>query len=468
MSERLPLHDITPTARPAPVAGVASSAGKIQTRAFSGRYRRLRLLVGAVLLSLYFATPWLHWGERQAVWWNLPERKFYLFGSTFWPQDFILLSGLLIVAAFSLFFITVYAGRVWCGYSCPQSVWTWLFIWCEQLTEGDRAQRIRLDRSPMGVNKALRRMAKHSLWLALALATALTFVGYFTPIRALASAFFSTTADDWAYIWVTVLTLATYLNAGWLREQICIHLCPYGRFQSVMLDPDSRVVAYDRTRGEPRSSRPAEQAPQERVTGDCVDCTWCVQVCPTGIDIRDGLQLACIGCAACVDACDSVMDKLGRPRGLVGYSSERQLAGQPRRRWRPRLIGYGLVLALMLGLLASAFANRPLAGFDVSRDRMLYRENVSGRVENVYTLKIINKDQQAHRYRLYASGPDDLRLDGTDSVRVAAGEIVTLAVQLSVAATALSAPTHDVLFTLRDEHERVVQAPSRFIGPASR
>lgn len=256
MSNRIPVNDITPPPdESSEYVDLYASRTKIHTRAFKGLFRTLRMAGGAVLLLIFFGTVWLNRNGHQAVWWDLPERKFYIFGATFWPQDFILLSGILIVAAFGLFFITVYAGRVWCGYTCPQSVWTWMFMWCEKVTEGDRNQRIRLDHAPMSAGKLLRKLAKHSLWLMIGFATGMTFVGYFSPIRDLCIELFTGEADGWAYFWVGFFTLATYLNAGWLREQVCIYMCPYARFQSVMFDKDTLVISYDRAVANTRAAQ---------------------------------------------------------------------------------------------------------------------------------------------------------------------------------------------------------------------
>lgn len=476
MNDRIELHNITqPTDNNSDTVDLYAPREKIYTRAFTGLFRNVRMAGGALLFLLYFGTVWLEWGNHQAVWWNLPERKFYIFGATFWPQDFILLSGILIVSAFGLFFITVWAGRVWCGYTCPQSVWTWVFMWCEKLTEGDRHQRIKRDKLPMTGNTFMRKAAKHSLWVFIGSATGLTFVGYFSPIRELLGDFFIGQADGWAYFWVGFFTLATYANAGWLREQVCIHMCPYARFQSVMFDKDTLIVSYDPRRGEPRGARKKDVDYPAQGLGDCIDCTMCVQVCPTGIDIRDGLQIACIGCAACIDACDTVMDKMNYPRGLVSYTTEHALAGQVTRRLRPRLIGYGAVLLIMIGLLTGAFMTRPLVGLDVSKDRMLYRESADGRIENVYSVKIINKDQLDHTYALDASGLPGLKLQGGQAVKVPAGEIVSVPVQLSVAPEQLPAGSQEVIFTLKNtaadrsnSRDTDVHAKSRFIGPSTR
>lgn len=300
-------------------------------------------------------------------------------------------------------------------------------------------------------------------------ATGMTFVGYFSPIRDLCIELFTGEADGWAYFWVGFFTLATYLNAGWLREQVCIYMCPYARFQSVMFDKDTLVISYDPRRGEPRGPRKKETDYQAQGLGDCIDCTLCVQVCPTGIDIRDGLQVECIGCAACVDACNTVMDKMDYPRGLIRYTTEHNLSGQRTRTLRPRLIGYALVLLLMIGLLTTAFCMRTLVGLEVSKDRMLFRENTEGRIENVYSVKIMNKDQVDHTYLLTASGLPDLRLQGLREINVPAGEIISLPVALSSTPQALLSSSNEVIFTLKGiDSDTRVQTPSRFTGPPIR
>jgi cytochrome c oxidase accessory protein FixG len=313
MSERIPVQ-IVEIAEPSTFKKKAASSDRhIHTRSFTGFFRNLRLGGAGFLFLLFFGTVWLNWDGRQAVLWDLADSKFHIFGATFWPQDFILLSALLIICAFGLFAITVFAGRVWCGYTCPQSTWTWVFMWCEKVTEGERNQRIKLDAAPWGPNKLARRAAKHTLWLGVSLLTALTFVGYFTPIRPLTQELFTLQLGGVSLFWILFFTGATYINAGWLREAVCMHMCPYARFQSVMFDRDTLTIAYDPQRGESRGPRKKDANHKAQGLGDCIDCHMCVQVCPTGIDIRDGLQMECIGCAACIDACDSIMDKMSYP-----------------------------------------------------------------------------------------------------------------------------------------------------------
>ena len=378
MSEHIPVQIIESFEASRPKAATVKSTHRdnaIHTRSFTGLFRTLRLVGAGFLFLLFFGTVWLSWDGRQAVLWDLSESKFHIFGATFWPQDFILLSGLLIIAAFGLFTITVFAGRVWCGYTCPQSTWTWLFMWCEKVTEGDRNQRIKLKAAPWGINKIARRTAKHALWLAISVMTALTFVGYFTPIRPLATELLTLEMAGVSLFWVLFFTGATYLNAGWLREAVCMHMCPYARFQSVMFDKDTLAISYDVARGEARGPRKRGADPKQAGLGDCIDCHMCVQVCPTGIDIRDGLQMECIGCAACIDACDSVMDKMGYDRGLVRYTSEHELQGGKTHLLRPRLIGYAVVLLAMIGALVVALNQRSMVSLDVIKDRGLFREN---------------------------------------------------------------------------------------------
>jgi cytochrome c oxidase accessory protein FixG len=470
MTEQIPVRNVTPPSKSEASGDLYAAREKIYTRAFSGLFRNLRLVGGALLFVLYFGTVWLTWNGRQAVWWDLPERKFYIFGATFWPQDFILLSALLIICAFGLFFITVFAGRVWCGYTCPQSVFTWVFMWAEKVTEGDRNQRMKLDKAPMSADKFLRKAAKHSIWLAVSLAIGITFVGYFTPIRDLVPDLVTLQVGGWALFWVGFFTLATYGNAGYLREQVCIYMCPYARFQSVMFDKDTLIVSYDPRRGERRGPRKKDADYKAMGLGDCIDCTMCVQVCPTGIDIRDGLQIECIGCAACIDACDTIMDKMNYPRGLISYTTEHNLSGQKTHLVRPRLIGYAVALTAMMGVFAYAVSDRALVKLDVLKDRVLYRENEQGRIENVYTLKVMNKAQTEQTFIIEAVGLEGLKYEGRNEIRAEAGELVTVPVELSMAPEQLPSSTNEVTFHIRSVDDSSIEdeAESRFIGPSIR
>ena len=466
MSQRIPVQQIDPKV----TAKAPSSFGKsIVTRSYQGLFRNIRLYSTAALLALFFLTAWLDWDGRQAVLWDLAGGRFYIFGATFWPQDLILLSALLIICAFGLFFLTVLAGRIWCGYSCPQSVWTWIFLRIEHLTEGERHQRIKLDAAPWSWQKILRRTAKHSLWLIVSAVTALTFVGYFTPIRELSLDLLSFSAGGLSLFWLAFLTSATYINAGWLREQVCLHMCPYSRFQSVMFDDSTLLVSYDAQRGENRGARKKSHDPKALNLGDCIDCTLCVQVCPTGIDIRDGLQLACISCGACVDVCNDVMQHMGYAPNLISYTSERALAGQSTQWLRPRLLGYAATLILMLGGLYWGLDSRSLVSLDVSKDRLMFRENNAGQIENMYLLKIINKTQTSQEYKISMQGSDSLSLSAPNKVRLSAGEIATVAVTVSQFDTAAGGVT-PLTFTVASTSQANISSSSssNFTAPLVR
>jgi len=471
MSERIPVQlvDTFEPSHPNKMKA-KSSDNLIHTRSFTGLFRSLRMSGAGFLFLLFFGTVWLNWGGRQAVLWDLANSKFHIFGATFWPQDFILLSALLIICAFGLFAITVFAGRVWCGYTCPQSSWTWLFMWCEKVTEGERNQRIKLQAALWGPNKLARRAAKHTLWLAISLITGLTFVGYFTPIRPLVEELLSLQLGGVSLFWVLFFTGATYINAGWLREAVCMHMCPYARFQSVMFDKDTLTISYDAARGEHRGPRKREVTPASVGLGDCIDCRMCVQVCPTGIDIRDGLQMECIGCAACIDACDSIMDKMGYARGLVRYTSEHQLQGGTTHLLRPRLIGYSAVLLIMIGALAMALVQRPMVSLDVTKDRGLFRENNLGQIENIYSLKVINKTQQRQQYRLELLDGADFQLHGQTELSLAAGEIADFPVSVAMTAERAKSSSQELAFRLVDQDDPSVfsVANSRFVAPMNR
>jgi cytochrome c oxidase accessory protein FixG len=441
---------------------------KVYPREVDGRFQRLRRIAVFVLLGLFYLLPWIDIGGRQSVLFDLPARRFHVFGLTLWPQDFIFLTWLLVMAGLSLFFFTAVAGRVWCGFACPQTVWTEVFVAIERWIEGDRNRRIKLDRGPWTREKILRKCAKHSAWLLVGLWTGFTFVGFFTPIRTLAAEFATWTPGPWETFWTLFYGFATWGNAGFMREQVCKYMCPYARFQSAMFDRDTLIVAYDTQRGEPRGARPraADRAALGR--GDCVDCKACVQVCPTGIDIREGLQYECISCAACIDACDAVMDRMHYPRGLIRYSSQRALEGSGTRVLRPRTLVYGaLLVVLFAGFLAALALRNPL-GLDVIRDRnALYRLQADGSVENVYTLRILNKDEVAHSVAVRVDGLDGARIE-TDRARfdVAPGSLFSTAVRVRVPPGTLHGG-RGIAFTIEtvDPRGLTARSQSRFIAP---
>ena len=437
---------------------------KIFTRYVGGKFQRLRFYTGWPLLLGYFLVPWLMWGERQAVLFDLPARQFHILGLTVWPQDLWLLGWILMLSAFGLFTVTTIVGRLWCGYTCPQTVWTAIFMWAEQLTEGTRNQRMRLDAAPWSFNKLWRRTSKHVMWLGFAFLTGLTFVGYFTPIRELAFDLF--TADlaavgGWALFWVALFTVGTYVNAGWLREQVCLYMCPYARFQSAMIDKDTLIVSYDAKRGEPRGSRKRNQ---ESDLGDCVNCQLCVQVCPTGIDIRDGLQYQCIGCAHCIDACNQVMEKMNYAPNLVGYTTLTNLDGGKTKLLRFRSVGYATACGVIAaGFLIAVFLRAPLA-IDIMRDRGdLYSEAADGSILNNYQLVLMNKTQQPTELRISVKDTPNIALTSKSSVAVAGGEVVNIPMQLQ--APAATKAMSDVTITVcQPSPGSCVSETTRFIG----
>ena len=397
---------------------------KIYPRAVSGRFAAWRWGLVWLTQLVFYGLPWLQWGSRPAVLFDLEARRFFLFGVVLYPQDFIYLTGLLVVSALGLFLFTAVAGRLWCGYACPQTVYTEIFMWIERRIEGDRAQRIKLDRSPMSAAKLARKGVKHLLWMAVALWTGISFVGYFTPIDALLAALLTLSTGPWETFWVLFYGFATWGNAGFMREQVCKYMCPYARFQSAMFDKDTMIITYDPGRGEPRGPRSRKADPKARPLGDCVDCDICVHVCPTGIDIREGLQYECIGCAACIDGCNQVMDRMGYPRGLIRYTTENALALQldhraiVRRVLRPRVLAYSAILfAITLGIFGHLALRTPLKA-DVMRDSALGREVEDGMVENSYRVQIINPTEQARRFRVTVGGIDSVYVAGESEFEV--------------------------------------------------
>ena len=503
--------------------GLYVSERKVYPREQGGFFQTLRKAAVIWLLGMYYGFAWLQWDDRQAVLFDLPARKFYVFGLSFWPQDFFYLALLLIMAGLTLFFFTALAGRLWCGYACPQTVWTEVFIWMERWTEGDRNKRMKLDAAPWSREKFLRKGSKHVLWLVFALWTGFTFVGYFTPIRDLALRLVPFQWGGWEVFWVLFYSLATWGNAGVLREQVCKYMCPYARFQSAMFDRNTLIIAYDPMRGEPRGARkknalasvlqrvrgllpmdvatsavvhaaqhrsaadlkagarattglvvdaqeglpppPAVNSPED--LGDCIDCTICVQVCPTGIDIRNGLQYECIACGACVDACDSVMDKMGYPRGLIRNTTQNALDGKPSRILRPRIFVYGTLLLLLLVGFGVGIATRTPLLLDVIRDRnALYRVAADGSIENAYLLRIVNKEDRPHVFTIRIEGaPGIVLVEAGTAHPAAAEEVLTVPVTLRAPAGS-TAGRVDLRFVVDSDAEGVQAVEeTRFFGP---
>ena len=494
------------------------SERKVYPRDVSGRYDRLRKLAVAWLLGMYYVFPWLQWDGRQAVLFDLPARKFHVFGLTFWPQDFSLLALLLVILALTLFFVTALAGRLWCGYACPQTVWTEVFLWMERWTEGDRNKRMKLDAGPWTREKVLRKGAKHALWLAFALWTGFTFVGFFTPIVDLGARLWPYAWNGWEVFWVLFYALATWGNAGFLREQVCKYMCPYARFQSAMFDRNTLVIAYDPMRGEPRGPRRrglasvlerarglldvgaaydyvfrasrhpsaaqnrlqaagtimladagTEAAPLPKFAfeelGDCIDCTVCVQVCPVGIDIRNGLQYECISCGACIDACDDVMGKLGYPKGLIRYTTQNAIDGRPGKVLRARILVYGALLAVLVAGWSWGIATRSPLIAEVLRDRNALYRVTGGTIENGYTLKLANKTERDQAYVVSLAPAGELALrGGSQEVSARAGEVLSL--PLVVVAPEGIRGKHAVRFVVETTDGAAREAvDSNFFGP---
>ncbi len=446
-----------------------AKAAKIYPREVHGLFARLRVLGVLSLLGIYYITPWLRWDGHQALLLDLPARKFHIFFITLWPQDFIYLAALLIISGLLLFFVTAIAGRVWCGYACPQTVWTEAFLWIERKVEGDRGRQQKLDARPMDARKFRIKATKQFLWLAFAGWTGFTFVGYFTPIIELGQRLVTFELGPWETFWVVFYGFATYGNAGFMREQVCKYMCPYARFQSAMFDSDTLIVSYIPERGEPRGSRKRSADPRALNLGDCIDCTLCVQVCPTGIDIRNGMQYECIACSACIDACDDVMEKMGYEKGLIKYTTENAMHGKPSHILRPRIVIYALIMLGIMVLFAWSFSQRVSLGLDVIRDRnQLYRETSTGLIENVYILKVLNMDDAAHRYTLTVSGVPglELRMD-LPEIRVESGDVLELPVRLRVDEAELKTRSSEIEFTLVADDAPALSATesARFLGP---
>lgn len=395
-----------------------------------GLFDNWRIALVVLTQVIFYGGLWLEWNDRQALLFHLVERKFYIFGVVFWPQDVIYLAILLIVSAYALFLVTAIAGRLFCGYACPQTVYTQLFMWIENWVEGERPARVKLDKAPLNARKIRIKLTKHFLWLLLSLWTGFTLAGYFSPVKELTENLLTWNLGGWETFWIFFYGGFTYLMAGFMREQVCKHMCPYARFQSVMFDPDTMIITYDPARGETRGARKKGVDPKAAGLGDCVDCGLCVQVCPTGIDIRNGLQYECIGCAACIDICDQVMDKVGLPRGLVRYSTENAMSKHMNKQdiikniLRPRIILYTAILIFISLLSAWFLANRIPLKVDIIRDRStLAREADDGRIENVFTLQIMNTEEVPHRYKVTVDGLPGVEIDGAGEVEVPAATL---------------------------------------------
>jgi len=459
--------DTSPIAPPpgasAELVSLYAAHQKIYPRSVSGLFSRLRWYMVFLTQLLFYGLPWLHWGERQAVLFDLAARRFYIFKLVLYPQDFIYLAGLLVICALSLFLFTAVAGRLWCGYACPQTVYTEIFMWIERQTEGDRSAHMRRDQGPWTMEKLARKTAKQVLWIAVGWWTGFTFVGYFTPIHVLAGEIAQFSLGSWEVFWVFFYGFATYGNAGYMREQVCKHMCPYARFQSAMFDKDTLIVSYDAARGEPRGARSKKLDLASSELGACVDCSLCVQVCPTGIDIRNGLQYECIGCGACADVCDEVMDKMHYPRGLVKYSTENAMHNQwgaveiAHHVFRPRVMLYTTVVWTIIAMVGISLLARAPFKVDVERDRKsLARELAGGVIENVFRLQIMNVTEAELRVHVQVDGLPGLKVVTDEDLTVAPAQSRWFVLRLQLPPGQAAPGSHPIHFEIDGQDDTTV------------
>jgi cytochrome c oxidase accessory protein FixG len=413
------------------------SQQSIYIREQKGVYQNYRRKLSWLLMLTFIIIPFLKYNGDQAVLLDIGKQQFRVFSFTFWPQDFVLLAGILMLAAFALFFVTAWLGRVWCGYVCPQTIWTLAYVWVEHRIEGKHNQRKALDKSSWTINKFKKKILKHSIWLLMSFFTATTFISYFIPAHNLYQTLLS---FDWTILvtfWVLFFTLCTYGNAGWLREKVCTDMCPYARFQSAMFDKNTLLVAYDTTRGENRGARKQkediQQLKKEQGLGDCVDCNLCVEVCPAGIDIRNGMQYECINCGLCIDACDETMSRFNYPKGLISYTNENNLIGEKPTGFSFKLIAYAsFCLVCCISMVLWINARIPLE-VSVLRDRnALYSIDYQGNINNTYTLKILNKSQQPLYFNIKVPEFDTLPLTLPQKLLIQPGAMQIVPLTLTI------------------------------------
>ncbi|WP_020181891.1 cytochrome c oxidase accessory protein CcoG [Methylotenera sp. 1P/1] len=457
---------ILPQASEEQYVSLYASQSKVYPRAIAGYFKNWRWAMIWLTQCIFYLVPWLSWGNRQAVLFDITAHKFYLFGLVLFPQDLIYLAFILIISAMALFLFTAVAGRLWCGFSCPQSVYTEIFLWIERKVEGDRLARMRLDSQPIGVHKLSKKLSKHAIWISFSMWTGFTFLGYFSPIRDLMQHIVVFNLSGWETFWICFYGFATYGNAGFLREQVCKYMCPYARFQSAMFDDNTLIVAYDEQRGEPRSGRSRHVKAEAVGLGDCIDCKMCVQVCPVGIDIRDGLQYECISCGLCIDACNDIMDKMEYPRNLIRFSTKTDME-QPqlstsilRKVLRPRVLIYSAILLVVsIGLVVSLAVRTPFK-VDVVRDRgVMARFTSDGHIENVYRLQITNTTESAHDYKITVHGIEQLSVIGQSTVKVNPASEQMFPISLQLPDGKITSGTHPIRFTIKatDMHALVVE-----------
>ena len=460
---------------------------KIYARSIQGTWRKVKWAALWALLGLYYVGPWLRWDRGpgapdQALLIDMPGRRAYFFWIEIWPQEVYYLTGMLIIGAVGLFLVSAWFGRVWCGFTCPQTVWTDLFMWVERKIEGDRNARMRRDKGPMSLDKFTRSTAKHLAWLVIALATGGAWIMYFNDAPTVFVDFFTGQASTAIYGFTALFTATTYVLAGWAREQVCIYMCPWPRFQGAMFDEDSLIVTYEAWRGEPRGGARKDQSFEGR--GHCVDCGLCWQVCPTGVDIREGQQMACIGCALCVDACNTVMDRFGLPRELITYDSIANQVARTKgektrvRLFRPRTIVYMVVLAIVAAVFFYSLSTRERLEVNILRDRApLFVTLSSGDIRNGYTYKVLNMEREPKTYTLSTQGIDGATLtvigyqaDAATAVDlpVKADDVGAFRVFVTAPRGNLDGRSTEIAFVLTDTstgeavpHDTVFAGPSR-------
>jgi cytochrome c oxidase accessory protein FixG len=458
-----------------------ASAPKIYPRTVHGFFANLRWVMVVLTQLVFYGLPWLEWAHRPAVLFNLEARRFYLFPLILYPQDFIYLTALLVICALSLFLFTALSGRVWCGFACPQTVYSEIFMWVERQVEGDRPQRIKLDHSDLNLEVFMKKTIKHLIWGLIALWTGLSFVGYFIPIRELLSHVWTAQLAGWSLFWVLFYAFATYGNAGFMREQVCKYMCPYARFQSAMFDADTLIVGYDAKRGEPRGHRSkslsTEALQDDLGLGHCIDCQLCVQVCPTGIDIRKGLQYECIGCGACADVCNDVMKKMSYPIHLIQYASENAIENrwglneQIRRIFRTRVLIYASLLLSLCLIVAYQLSHRSTFRVDIVRDRSTMARIVEGQdhtmlLENIYRFQIMNSQESTQHFEVSAHGMDQLRIETPTRIEVPAAQSKWSVLRVSVPAGQDQVGAHPIWLDVKSlDDPRVVSEQTVFIVP---
>jgi cytochrome c oxidase accessory protein FixG len=431
----------------------------IYTKVIKGPSQYYRVILATLVYGGFFLLPWITYGDRPAIFFDLEARQFHILAFNFWPQDFMYLAWLLIIAAFSLFLFTTVAGRLWCGFVCPQTIWTFAFIWIEQKIEGKPHIRKNLDAEPFSLRKLRIKTTKHVLWLLLASATGITFVAYFYPIRVMITDIQHLTLPLTALVWIGIFTYLTYLDAGWLREQVCIYMCPYARFQSVMYDKNTLLVAYNEKIGEPRASVKSHVDN----AGQCIDCEQCVQVCPTGIDIRHGSQIACINCALCIDACNEVMASVNRPTNLITFTTLDAQEGEPLKLLRPKTIAYSLVLVIMCTLFVVNLWNRSPLEASILRDRdNIFRIINETTTANDYVVKLANKSQEQQNYQLKITN-DDFTISNNASFELAKAEAIELDITITTNLTRTGSQPISIEIISEKDQQVVSTIETRFI-----